>query len=307
MISLETGFSYGGWPNCCRLSNDRVDLVITTDVGPRIIRFGFRDRRNEFCEVAETLGQTGGDAWRLYGGHRLWHAPEEAPRTYFPDNRPVAFSSIPNGVALHANVEETTGIQKEMRVTLDPGAARVTVVHRLINRGLWPVTLAPWALSVMAAGGVGILPLPAGGSHEENLQPGNALVLWPYTDLSDARWRWGRHYVLLHQDQHAATPQKLGAQVTAGWLAYARDNHLFVKRSGHVPGAIYPDRGAAVELFTNALMLELETLGPLQRLDPGGAVEHTEEWFLLDDVPVPTSLADVAAYIRPAIDALFQV
>jgi hypothetical protein len=33
--------SYGGWPNCLRIANDEVELIVTTDVGPRVIRYGF--------------------------------------------------------------------------------------------------------------------------------------------------------------------------------------------------------------------------------------------------------------------------
>ena len=29
-------------------------------------------------------GKTGGSEWHIYGGHRLWHAPEVMPRTYYP-------------------------------------------------------------------------------------------------------------------------------------------------------------------------------------------------------------------------------
>jgi hypothetical protein len=32
---------YGGWPNCYRPSNGHLELVVTSDVGPRIIRCGF--------------------------------------------------------------------------------------------------------------------------------------------------------------------------------------------------------------------------------------------------------------------------
>ena len=35
---------YAGWENCYRLDNGRIELVITGDVGPRVIRFGFIDR-----------------------------------------------------------------------------------------------------------------------------------------------------------------------------------------------------------------------------------------------------------------------
>ena len=56
---------YKGWPNSYRLSNGTVDLVVTTDVGPRIIRFGFVGGENEFKEYEDMLGKTGGDEWRI--------------------------------------------------------------------------------------------------------------------------------------------------------------------------------------------------------------------------------------------------
>ena len=81
--------SYGGWPNCVKLSNDQIELIATTDVGPRIIRFGYVGGQNLFTECKDQLGKTGGDKWRSYGGHRLWHGPEDPQRTYYPDNSPI--------------------------------------------------------------------------------------------------------------------------------------------------------------------------------------------------------------------------
>ena len=33
--------AYAGWPNCYRITNGEVELIVTTDVGPRVIRYGF--------------------------------------------------------------------------------------------------------------------------------------------------------------------------------------------------------------------------------------------------------------------------
>jgi hypothetical protein len=298
--------SYGGWPNCRRLSNGLVELVVTTDVGPRIIRFGFTGGENEFREDELTLGKMGGDEWRAYGGHRLWHAPEAMPRTYWGDNWPVRFEPHPGFVRLIQPTEPTTGIEKELDIYLAAGAAHVEVTHRLRNKNCWAVELAPWALSVMAAGGTAIVPLPPRGPHPEVLQPVNTLALWAYTDMSDPRWTWGRKYILLRQDAAATSSQKAGAWVPDGWVAYARHSHLFVKTFNPAPGAPYPDLGCSTELFTNAQILELETLGPLVRLQPDAAVEHVEHWYLLRDVEDPASDADVGQqvlpYVRKAMD-----
>jgi hypothetical protein len=293
--------NYKGWPNCYRLSNGRVDLVVTTDVGPRVIRFGFVGEENEFKEHEDMLGQTGGDEWRAYGGHRLWHAPEAIPRTYFPDNFPVEIAQHDGFVRVVQPTETTTGIQKEIDLRLSPDDAHVQVTHRLRNTNLWAVELATWALSVMAQGGAAIVPLPPRGSHEENLLPTHTFTMWAYTDMSDPRWTWGEKYVLLRQDPQASKDQKMGAMVQDGWAAYVRNDHLLVKKSAYVAGARYPDWGCSVEIFTNADALEVETLSPLVKLQPGEAVEHVEHWFLFHDVPMPSDDADVERDVLPKV------
>lgn len=293
--------AYRGWPNCFRLSNGLIDLVVTTDVGPRIIRFGFVGEENEFKEYQQTAGMTGGDEWRIYGGHRLWHAPESKPRTYCPDNSPVRLDQHGDLVRLVQPTETTTGIQKEIDIRLSPGEAHVEVTHRLHNTNLWAVELAPWALSVMAPGGTAVIPLPPRRSHQESLLPTSTIALWAYTDMSNPRCHWGEKYVLLDQDPHLEAPQKAGVMVTDGWAAYARGGHLFVKTFSYVEDALYPDLGCSVEAFTNADMLELETLGPLVHLRPGAAAEHVEHWHLFRDVPTPKNDADVDKDVLPAV------
>ncbi len=66
--------AYKGWQNCYRMTNGQIELIATTDVGPRIIRFAFVGEDNIFGENPDQVGKTGGEEWRIYGGHRLWHA-----------------------------------------------------------------------------------------------------------------------------------------------------------------------------------------------------------------------------------------
>lgn len=293
--------AYKGWKNCVRLSNRLVDLVITTDVGPRVIRYGFAGRNNMFKEYEDTLGKTGGNTWRLYGGHRLWHSPEAKPRSYWPDNVPVEVQKFPRFVRLVQPTEKTTGVQKEIDITLSGKDSRVTVTHRLRNTNLWAIDLAPWALTVMAPGGRCIIPLPPRGSHEGELLATSLLAIWAYTDMADPRWTWGTKYIQLRQDPAMAKPQKIGVMDTDGWIAYANYNHLFVKTFNYVAGATYPDFGCSVEVFTNADMLEVETVAPLVRLEPGAAVEHVEHWFLFDNVPAPAGDRDIDRHITPKV------
>ena len=33
--------------------------------------------------------------------------------------------------------------------------------------------------------------------------------------------------------------------------------------------------------------MELESLSPIRRVEPGGMAEHTDEWYLFDDIAKP--------------------
>jgi len=273
--------AYAGWPNCYRLTEGRIELIATSDVGPRIIRLGFVGRENLFGGLEEQFGLTGGEEWRLYGGHRFWHSPEAKPRSYYPDNEPIEVR-VEGESTLHLiqPTEPTTGMQKTLQVMLSEG--RVKVMHTLTNQGLWPVEAAPWALSVMALGSVAIIPHPQG--DPEALLPNRTLTLWPYTDMTDPRVRWGRKFITLRQDPAIAQPIKLGLNVEDGWCGCLVGETLFLKRFDYFVDAIYPDNGCSVESYTNDRFLELETLGPLIYLKPGESTVHVEHWYCFDGV-----------------------
>jgi hypothetical protein len=292
---------YKGWKRNVRLANGAIELVATLDIGPRIIHLAAPGGRNVFKNYVEQMGKTGEAEWQIRGGHRLWVAPEDPVATYFPDNSPVDVEEIRGGVRLRPAPEKPNGLQKEMDIALDAARPRVRVTHRLKNVGKKPLTLAPWALSVMAPGGTAVVSLPPRGSHPRDLLPNQQLVLWPYTDLGDPRIRLSARSILLSQRADMG-PTKLGLLNLDGWAAYSVHGCLFVKRFACSAGADYPDMGCNTELFTNADMLEVESLAPLATLAPGARVEHVEQWQLFADVPPLKSAADVETHVRPLVE-----
>src|SRR5690606_1115610 len=83
--------AWGGWSRAGRISTPAMELICTLEVGPRVLLLELAGRGNVFKVYADQLGLMGGEKWRIYGGHRLWHAPESQPRSYAPDNEPVEY------------------------------------------------------------------------------------------------------------------------------------------------------------------------------------------------------------------------
>jgi len=270
--------SYGGWPNCYRLTNGAVEIIVTSDVGPRIIRYGFAGGRNVFVEFPHQLGQSGESWWVMRGGHRIWAAPEVIPDTYALDNGPVSATVKDGQISLLQPVEPETGLQKELTVELTADGARVT--HRILNAGEKTRQLAPWAVSQMAPGGIGIATFPPRGCHEECLQPTNPLVMWAYTNFADKRWLFTNRYLILKQDSAEQSPQKAGLFNPNTRAAYLLGDELFIKRSQAKPKVPYADFQSSFQIFVNGDFLELETLGPLVDLLPGFSATHVEDWSL---------------------------
>lgn len=296
---------YKGWKNNLRLDNGKVELIVTLDVGPRIISYRLKNGRNVLKEYDDQLGKAGESEWMIRGGHRLWASPEDPNRTYTLDNEPVQAETLGDGHIRVWGPVDSAGFQKELEIRLDTEGSGVTVTHRLRNAGKEPTEVAPWALTVMAPGGVEFIPLPEKEPHPEDatkataeeFAPRGSLILWSYFDFADDRWTFGHKYITLRQKDRG--PTKLGLSHRKGWAAYLNDGTLFVKRFPYHDGQTYPDRGASYETFTNSDMLEMETLGPLVRLAPGEATEHVETWLLVDGLGSIDSEEQIDQVIRP--------
>lgn len=293
---------YGGWSQCARFTEGSLEVIVTLDVGPRVIRFGFQDGPNELVEYPGAMGLTGGSEYRSYGGHRLWTAPESPERTYEPDNLPVEYSTE-NGFHIFTTALGATRIRRQMRIRADGPPDRVVLEHRVANLSDQPLEIAPWCLTVMAPGGTCVFPQPEPREHSEALLPAAPLVLWRYTDMADPRWTWGRRLVRLRQDAERG-PQKVGARIEQGWAAYANHGNLFVKRFPCLPDALYPDFGCNFETFTRHDMLEVESLGPLVVLLPGQYSDHIETWHLMRNFGISDDDARGSEQLRGLVASL---
>jgi len=274
---------------CYMLDNQMLKLLVTRSVGPRILSLGFVEAENIFAELPDFVIECpGSGTFHFYGGHRLWHAPEEPSRTYLPDDSPVEIAPLENGIVVTQNTEIQTGLQKSMEIYLSDGSAQVAITHRLTNRGLQPVACAPRALTQLKTGGMAILPQPR---EDSGVLPNRSLVLWPYSNMTNPNVHWGRNYILVSATMDA--PFKVGFPNPRGWLAYWLNGTLFVKHAEYQEQAEYFDFGSSSECYCNNRFLELETLAPIGTIAPGATASHVETWNLYNNIDRPHDEKDV--------------
>lgn len=297
--------TFNALPDCLRLSNGTVDLVVATTFGPRVLAYGLSGGPNLFAEVPDKSTTTSLGTWKTWGGHRLWVAPEAMPGSYAPDDRPLEWEAQgPFGIRLRQRAD-AAGIEKRMTVMLDASGSGVAVEHEIVNRGEWAIVAAPWAITGVAPGGRTIIPMPVRRTHAESVHPARPLVLWSYTDLTDPRWTLGSALAQLASDPARTGAQKIGAGNERGWCAFVRGEVAFIKNYRHEPGAPYPHFGSSNEMFTAGAYHELETLGPLRRLEPGEGASHVEWWRVVGGIDAAADEMALAAALAEAAGPAF--
>lgn len=295
-----------GWETLV-LENEAMRLECLASAGPRVVRLMRRGNspsfgENIFAEVPQEVITGPQGTMHLFGGHRLWHAPEVLARTPVPDDDGVQVVHLPDGVRLERPLETSTGLGKSITLALHPTRPEVTVTHSLTNHTLWPIELAPWAITQLRLGGTAVLPQHTAPLDADGLQPNRGLVLWPYTSWQDPRWQWGDEAIGVQGLPHPF-PFKVGYFNRQRWLAYVWQDLLFVKRFGLKAYVVYPDMNCNCEVFANGLFVELESLGPLAVLPAGQTVSHSEMWGLYRFTPSQEALG---VAVKTLLDEIHQ-
>ena len=288
--------SVGIHKQCVEIKAGDLRLAVTTKVGPRIIGCFIGDSDfNHFAVLPATPYPGVDNGFVLYGGHRLWHSPEEVPRTYEPDNDSVKVVQQKTGVEFICKPCEATGMLKKIFVEpLENGL--ICVTHTIENTGMWPVELAPWTLSQMAPGGTCIMPL---GTDPEGypFAPDRKLNFWPYTDLKDKRLVLGSDYIMVKSDPKCEKSLKIGYNNFAGWVAYVNNGQALVKYFDYDFEGEYSDDGCSNECYTCKDFTEMELLGAKETLEPGEAVQFVEYWQGIDGLPKIATEKDIAKHL----------
>jgi hypothetical protein len=266
------------------IENQFLRLDFLAQAGPRLVRLiPAGSQVNLLAETPEQSWVTTAGEFHIWGGHRLWHSPEVHARTDIPDDSGVFIEDLPAGVRL-SRPADASGIAKVIEVHLEPARPALRLVHFLRNDGLWPVKIAPWAITQVPLGGQAVIPCAA--PEKEGLLPNRLFVFWPYSNLQDPRLHISDAHIRV-DGVGMPDPFKIGLYNAHGWIGYAFGD-FFLRKSFTPQGiASGPDFGCNTELWVRERFLEIETLGPLDWVAPGQTITHEETWDILPRTQAP--------------------
>jgi len=250
-----------GW----RLSNAVAEAFVIARPYPRVVSFRL----------------TGGDSPLRtsvadpFFGVRTWFLePVQTETSPLPALQPAEAEVQPDGrLRLVAAVDPTSRLQVMQEITLDPARPILRIRHRLVNHDVRMRRLAAWAISVVPHAGVGVTPWAVAADTVR------ALLTWSGMHPGDPAIRLGKRALGV---DFRLPPTcgwlKVGTNTDAGWVAYLWSGGALRSSVPYEPAREYPEGGGSVTLYSSGRtqdegFCEIENVGPLTDVPPGGAVE----------------------------------
>jgi len=178
---------------------------------------------------------------------------------------------------------EDAGIQlvREFRLVAHDKSVGLSCKQTMLNISKETREVCHWGRSFSPGGGICVIPLgdrPSRYPSKYAMYEDSAVINVKATD-DRIRERDGFLEIL-------APPRKpkLGFDTYAGWLGYVLPNDtLFVKRFPTYPDRVYHEAaGLTLSVwYPTGPRIELEPIGPRERLQPGESASFTEAWWLL--------------------------
>lgn len=271
-----------GYSEAIELKLGKTRAVLCPQAGGRVLEFSVNGTDAMYCDGAEKNWKPGRP--RPVTAGRFDYGPE---LTVTP--HPQAWSGewaaeiTPSRVVKLTSPLEDAGIRlvREFRLVPHGGSVGLSCTQTMTNTGNDVREVCHWGRSFSPAGGICVVPLgdrPSRFPSKYALYEDAAVINVRATD-DNIRERDGFLEIL-------APPRKpkLGFDTYAGWLAYVMPNNTaFVKRFPAYPDRVYNEAaGLTLSVWCpKGPQIELEPIGPRERLRPSESASFTETWWLL--------------------------
>jgi hypothetical protein len=275
--------TFHGYTRAIEMKQGPARVVLGPQAGGRVLEFAVDGNPGLFLDDAEKSWSPGksvpitagrfdfGPELTVVAHPKIWSGDWSAEVT--PDS-PVTLTSPRDDASGIRLVRQFRLIQHEQSVGL-------SCKQTIANVGRETREVCHWGRSFSPGGGICVIPLgdyPSRFPGKYAMYEEGATINVRATD-DRIRVRDGFLEIL-------APPRKpkLGFDSYAGWLAYAMPNDtLFVKRFRTYPDRVY-NEAASLTIsvwYPPGPRIELEPIGPRERLKPGESASFTEEWWLL--------------------------
>lgn len=288
--------TYHGYQHAIELRNDTTRVVLCPEVGGRILEYSLNGHNVLYLSQAERDWRPGdkpqGSAGRFDIGPELV-IPQ---RSILWSGAWQAQITGPRSAKLTSARDAATGVQLIREFQLAENTSQLLCTQTIANVSDQVKEWCHWSRTFAVGKGICVIPLTPRGQTPFSRFP-NGWVMYEEGSLINMRPSDPK---IVRRDnvlEIRPTPvkPKLGFDSYAGVIAYAAPNNLlFVKRFETFPDRVYNEAaGLTISVwYPDNQMVELEPIGPRERLAPGESAAFTEEWWLAD-FPFPEPDAEL--------------
>ncbi|MBY0231441.1 MAG: DUF4380 domain-containing protein [Gemmataceae bacterium] len=265
-----------GYKKAIELKLGKTRAVLCPESGGRVLEYSVEGKDAMWFDEAEKGKKGGSSAGRFDYGPELVVAPH--PKTWGGE-----WSAGIKGATVTLTGPDEAGLRltRAFRLVKHGDNVGLSCKQMMENTSKETKEVCHWGRSFSPAGGICVIPLgdrPSRFPSKYAMYEDGAIINVRDKD-EKIRERDGCLEIL-----GPPRKPKLGFDSYAGWLAYAMPNDtLFVKRFPAYPDRVYNEAaGLTLSVWCPAnKMIELEPIGPRERLKPGESASFTEDWWLL--------------------------
>lgn len=278
------------WARAVRIATEQSEMIVVSEVGPRIMCFRAAGGENVLYVDRAGLGR---GQWKIYGGHRIWQGPE-SEASYAPDNAPCEVQVRSDEVEIAAPVDGLSFLQKVLKIRVEGETFRVQNIIRNTGTTLTPCVV--WCLTCIRPDALVCFPWGRPGQWVMK-----KICFWQQwcggehrSDVRSRQWQPGDDLFVVAPTGEEG---KVGTSGWEGWMGavFPQARATFIKRFTYHEGMPYVDEGCALQCYTCRYFIELESLSPQCVLHPGEALCHEERWRVF---PGEVDVYDAAAVRR---------
>jgi hypothetical protein len=279
---------FHAYKRAIQLTRGNTRVVLCPEVGGRVLEFSVDGKDAMYLDEAEKTWQPGtpppSSAGRFDYGPELTVIPHPALWT----GEWSGDITGPHSARLTSPKDDVAGIQliRDFELAGSGTGDETMTCHLICTQTILNISrevreVCHWGRSFSPGGGICLIPLgdrPSRFPSRYAMYEESAIINVRNSD-EQIRERDGFLEIL-------APPRKpkLGFDTTAGWLGYLMPNDmLFVKRFATFPDRVY-NEAAGLTLsvwYPTGPRIELEPIGPRERLEPGQSASFVEDWWLL--------------------------
>jgi hypothetical protein len=257
------------------IAEKNYEMVIDSRKGGRIISMKM--------DGTELLSQKHGTNKNF--GSTLWFSPQIAwnwPPSKTLDRKPYSVEILQDAVLLKSRKCKKFKLQFEKKISFDSSIDAFVINYTIINAADYNQCLAPWEVTRLKKGCRVFFPLGDKAPLNHFTYGGNT---WHYSDKEQKSME-GMNlseglFNLKVEDKNHDDWMKFFADGDEGWVAYSKDDILFIKSFEDIDYTILPLTQSEVEVYVNPKRyIEVEEHGSYTWLKPGEKLNWQVKWFV---------------------------